>query len=186
VFAIPRLSVGTAIFLSALFIALPLEAQEKKTLPSDCIAKLQNPKFKNIDCTLNFDLDPRTQKSMQANTAGMIRNAACAAKIFVARKMIFTALRDEKAMRVPQQPVHCNIDAFGKPVLAKFHMAPTIHFSKGKAIQAKPGMSDVIGMPEILAKLLTDWVNSSKMIEAAMLDEVNKSLEHIRPLPLEK
>jgi hypothetical protein len=181
-----RLSVGMAIFFSALFITLPLGAQENNPLPSACIAKLQNPKLKNIDCILKFDLDKRTQKSMQANTAGLIRNAACAAKISVARKMIFAALRDDKTMQVPRQPVQCNIFAFGKPVLTKFHMAPTIHFLKGKATQAKPGMIDVVGIPEVLAKLLADWVNSSEMIEAAMLEEVNKSLEYIRPLPLKK
>jgi hypothetical protein len=175
-----------AIFFAAFFIALPLGAQENTPLPPACIANLQNPKLKNIDCILKFDLDKRTQKSMQANTAGLIRNAACAAKISVVRKMIFAALRDDKTMHIPRQQVHCNIDAFGKPVLTKFHMSPTIHFSKGKALQVKPGMSDVVGMPEILAKLLTDWVNSSEVIEAAMLDEINKSLEYIRPLPLKK
>ena len=135
---------------------------------------------------LNFNLDKRTQKSMQVSTAGMIRNAACIAKVSVARKEIFTAILNEKVMQVPKQPVHCNIYILGDSVLAKFHMAPRIRFAGGKAVQAKPGMSDVVGMPEILAKLLTDWVNSSEAIESAMLDEVNKSLELIRPRPLEK
>ncbi|VAX31171.1 hypothetical protein MNBD_NITROSPINAE05-625 [hydrothermal vent metagenome] len=175
-----------AIFFSALLITPPLGAQGNTPLPSACIASLQNPKLKNIDCILKFDLDKRTQKSMQANTAGLIRNAACATKISVARKMIVAALRDGKTMQVPRQQVQCNIFAFGKPVLTKFYMAPTIHFSKGKAIQTKPGMSDVVGIPEILAKLLADWVNSSEVIEAAMLNEVNRSLEYIRPLPLKK
>jgi hypothetical protein len=185
-FNIPSLLAGMAVFVAVISYSFSLEAQEKSPVQSTCIAKLQNPKLKNIDCTLNFDLDQRTQKSMQASTAGMIKNAACIAKISVARKMIFAALRDDKTMQVPRQPVQCNIFAFGKPVLTKFHMAPTIHFSKGKAVQAKPGMSDVVGIPEILAKLLTVWVNSSEVIEAAMLDEVNKSLEYIRPLPLKK
>jgi hypothetical protein len=82
--------------------------------------------------------------------------------------------------------VYCNIYAFGEPVKTKFHMAPRVRFSKGKAVQVKPGMSDVVGMPEILAKLLTDWVNSSKAVESAMLDEVNKSLKMIRPPPIRK
>ena len=172
--------------LAAIVVSNPLEAQEKSSEQSTCIAKLQNPKLKNIDCMLNFDLDQRTQKSMQANTAGMIKNAACIAKISVARKMIFAALLDEKVMRVPKQPVYCNILTFGDPVKTKFHMAPKIRFSGGKAVQAKPGMSGVIGMPEVLAKLLTDWVNSSEAIESAMLDEVNNSLKMIRPPPIRK
>lgn len=183
---IAPLLTGLTLVFAAISVSYPLEAQEKNTVQSTCVTKLQNPKLKNIDCTLNFDLDPRIQKSMQANTAGMIKNAACIAKISVTRKMIFTALLDEKVMQVPKQPVYCNILTFGEPVKTKFHMAPKIRFSGGKAVQAKPGMSNVVGMPKILAKLLTDWVNSSKAIESAMLDEVNYTLKMIRPPPIRK
>jgi hypothetical protein len=182
-FKISSLLTGMMLVFAAIAFPLSLQAQEKKALSSTCITKLQNPKLKNIDCKLNFNLDKRTQKSMQVSTAGMIRNAACIAKVSVARKEVFSALHNEKVMHVPKQPVHCNIHVLGDSVLAKFHMAPRIRFTGGKAVQAKPGMSDVIGMPEILATLLTDWVNSSKAIESAMLDEVNKSLELIRPPP---
>lgn len=185
-FKIASLLTGVTLLFAAIAVPLSLEAQEKKKLSTACIAKLQNPKLKNIDCKLNFNLDKRTQKSMRVSTAGMIRNAACVAKISVARKEIFTAILNERVMQVPKQPVHCNIYILGDSVLAKFHMAPSIRFARGKAVQAKPGMSDVVGMPEILAKLLTDWVNSSEAIESAMLDEVNKSLEMIRPPALEK
>ncbi len=177
---------GMTLFIAMVSFPFSLKAQEKKKPSSTCIAMLQNPKVKNIDCNLNFNLDKRTQKSMQVSTAGMIKNAACIAKISVTRKEIFTALRNEKVMQVPRQPVHCNIHVLGDSVLAKFHMAPKIRFKGGKAVQARPGMSDVIGMPEILATLLTDWVNSSEAIESAMLDEVNKSLELIRPPALKK
>jgi len=185
-FKIASLLTGMTLFFAAIAFPLSLEAQEKNNLSPACIATLQNSKLKHIDCKLNFNLDKRTQKSMQVSTAGMIRNAACIAKISVARKEIFTALLNEKVMQVPKQPVHCNIYILGDSVPAKFHMAPRIRFAGGKAVQAKPGMSDVIGMPEILAKLLTDWVNSSEAIESAMLDEVNNSLELIRPPTLEK
>jgi len=184
-FKIALLFTGMTLFLAAIPFPLSLEAEEKSPALSTCLATLQNPKLKNIDCTLNFNLDKRTQKSMQKNTAGLIQNAACMAKISVARKMIFTALQNEKVMQVPRQPVHCNIDTLGDPVRAKFQMAPRIRFAGGKAVEVKPGMSDVIGMPEILATLLTDWVNSSQAIESAMLEEVNKSLQLIH-LPSEK
>lgn len=64
-------------------------------------------------------------------------------------------------------------------MLAKFNIAPKIRFAGVKAVQANPGMSDVLVLPEILAKLLTDWVNSSPVIENAMLHEVNKSFKMI-------
>lgn len=177
---------GMMLFFASISFSFSLEAQEKIPESSTCIAKLQNPKLKNIDCMLNFNLDKNTQKSLQASTAGMIKNAACIAKISVAREIIFAALLNEKTLQVSRQPVKCNIVTFGDPVLTKFQMAPRIRFSGGKAVQVKPGMSDVVGIPEILAKLLTDWVNSSEAIESAMLDEVNKSLKMIRPPPLRK
>lgn len=184
-FKIAPLLTGMALFLAAIPFPLLLEAEEKSPAQSNCIAALKNPKLKNIDCTLNFNLDKRIQKSMRENTAGLIQNAACMAQISVARKMIFTALKNEKVMQVPRQPVHCNIATIGDPVRAKFQMAPRIRFAGGKAVEVKPGMSDVIGVPEILATLLTGWVNSSQAIESAMLEEVNKSLRLIH-LPLEK
>ncbi len=175
------------ILFSVIFsTSLPLSAQGKGPLPSSCLAKLQNPSLKNIDCTLDFYLDKRSQQSMQGSTAGMIQNAACKTKISMAKKTIFTALLNEKVLQVPKQPVHCNISTIGEPVLAKFNMAPEIRFAGGQAVQAKPGMSDVLGLPEILAKLLTDWVNSSQAIESAMLHEVNQSLKMIHLQPMEK
>lgn len=180
-FKIAPLLTGMALFLALLPFPYSVEAGEKTPAQSTCIAKLKNPTLKNIDCTLNFNLDKRTQQSMQENTVGMIKNAACMTKISMAKNKIFDALFNEEILRVPRQPVHCNIYSVGEPVLAKFHLAPRIRFARGKAVQARPGMSDVIGMPEILAKLLTDWVNSSEAIESAMLEEVNKSLKMIRP-----
>lgn len=171
------------IFFSVTFsTSLPLSAQAKGPLPSSCIAKLQNPSMKNIDCTLDIYLDKPTQQSIQGNTAGMIQNAACKTKISMAKKTIIAALINENVLQVPKQPVRCNINVIGDSVLAKFNMAPEIRFAGGKAVQAKPGMSDVLGLPDILAKLLIDWVNSSPVIENAMLDEVNKSLKMIPSL----
>ena len=179
------LVIGMILLSAVMLSSLSLEAQERGTSSSACIAKLQNPSLKNIDCTLNFHLDKRTQKSMQGNTAGMIRNAACKTKISMAKKKIFSALLNEQVLQVPKQPVSCNIYSIGDPVLAKFHLAPKIRFAKGKAVQAKPGMSDVLGLPELLAKLLTDWVNSSEAVESALLHEVNQSLKMIQPPALE-
>lgn len=178
-YRVPPWLTGMMLFCAAISSSLLLEAQENSLAQSACIAKLQNPSLKNIDCTLDFYLDARTQKSMQGNTAGMIQNAACKTKISMAKNLILTALIDEKVLQVPKQPVHCNIHIIGDSVLAKFHMAPKIRFAGGKAVQVNPGMSDVLGMPEILAKLLTDWVNSSPVIENAMLHEVNNSIKMI-------
>jgi len=178
--SVPLLT-GMILLSAVISHSIPLEAQGRGPAPSSCLAKLQNPSLENIDCTLNFFLDKRTQKSIQGNTAGLIQNAACTVKISVAKKMIFTALLNEKVLQVPKQPVSCNIYTIGKPLLAKFNMAPKIQFAGGKAIQAKPGMSDLLGLPEMLTKLLTDWVNSSQAIESAMLHEVNKSLKSLHP-----
>ena len=178
--SVPLLT-GMILLSAVISHSIPLEAQGRGPAPSSCLAKLQNPSLKNIDCTLNFFLDKRTQKSMQGNTAGLIKNAVCTVKISVAKKMIFTALLNEKVLQVSKQPVSCQIYILGDPLLAKFNMAPRIRFAGGMAVQAKPGMSDLLGLPEMLTKLLTDWVNSSQAIESAMLHEVNKSLKSPHP-----
>jgi len=178
-FKINPLLTGMILFSAVIAHSIPLQAQGKSSAKSSCIEKLKNPSLKNIDCTLDFYLDKRTQQSLQGNTVGMIRNAACKTRISIAKKMIFTALLNEKVLQVPKQPVSCNIYSIGDPLPAKFHIAPKIKFAGGKAVQANPGMSDVLGLPEMLAKLLTDWVNSSPAVESAMLHEVNKSIKSL-------
>ncbi len=174
------------VFLSALIsFSLPLNAQENKPAAPPCIENLKNPSLKNVDCTLDFYLDKRTQKSMRGSTAGMIRNAACKTKLSLVKKKIFTALLNEQVLEVSKQPVSCNIHTMGEPLLTRFNLAPKIRFAGGKAVEAKPGMSDVLGLPEILAELLVEWVNTSQVIESAMLDEVNKSLKMMRPPEVE-
>ncbi|MDA0692917.1 MAG: hypothetical protein O3A78_11065 [Nitrospinae bacterium] len=173
--------IGFILLLLACFNTFPLEALDNVSA-QPCIAKLQNPAFKNIDCTLKFDLDKKIQKDLKATTAGVVRNAACQVKVSVAREKIFTALLNEKVLEVPRQPVVCKIITNGDSFPARFTLAPQVWFKEGKAVHAKPGMDDLLGMPPFLAKLLADWVNTSKMIESAMVQEVNKFLKTGLPL----
>jgi hypothetical protein len=176
----PRL-IGFILFLLAISHSLPLEAQGNISA-QPCIAKLQNPKLKNIDCTLRFDLDKKIQKDLKGTTAGVLQNADCQVKVSVAREKIFTALLNEKVLEVPRQPVVCRIITNGDSIPARFTLAPKVWFKEGKAVHAKPGMDGLLGMPPFLAKLLADWVNSSKMIESAMVQEVNQFLKTGLPL----
>jgi|GEM_PF-2293042 len=172
---------GLVLFLWVFLNFLPLEAAGKgSTQP--CVAKLQNPKYKNIDCTLKFDLEKNIQRDLKGTTAGVLRNATCRVKVSVARKKIFTALLNEKVLEVPRQPVNCRIITSGDPLSARFTLAPKVWFKGGKAVRAKPGMRNLLGMPPFLAKLLADWVNSSKRIESAMVQEVNRFLSTGLPL----
>ena len=111
-----------------------------------------------------------------------MRNAVCQVKVSIAREKIFTALLNARVLEVPRQPVNCSIITNGNPLSARFTLAPKVWFEGGKAVRAKPGMGDLLGMPPFLAKLLADWVNSSKMIESAMVQELNKALKTGLPL----
>ncbi len=173
--------IGVILFLLTIFHSLPLEAKGKG-VAQPCLAKLQNPTLKNIDCTLKFDLDAGVQKDLKVNTAGVVRNAACQVQVSIAREKIFTALLNARVLEVPRQPVNCRIITNGDPFSAQFTLAPKVWFEEGKAVRAKPGMAGLLGMPPFLAKLLADWVNSSKMIESAMVQEVNKFLKTGLPL----
>ncbi len=162
------------------FFAVPafsslLMAGELKPV-DPCIAKLQNPSLKSINCILDFNLDAKTRKDLNGTTAGVFKDAACKVKVSLGREELFTALLNEKVLEVPMQPVACQILTNGKPMLTKFTMAPKVWFAKGKAVQLKPGMGKMAGVPEILSILLTNWVNSSKTVESAMLQEVNAIL----------
>lgn len=173
--------VGAMLFIVALFHFLPLEAEGAGSA-QPCVAKLQNPKMKNINCIIKFNLDKKIQKDLKGATAGMVRNAACKVRVSVTREKVFSALMNAKVLEVPRQPVNCRIITSGDPFSARFTLAPKVWFKEGKAVRAKPGMGDLLGMPPFLAKLLTDWVNSSKMIQAAMIHEVNKALKTGLPL----
>lgn len=173
--------VGLILFLLALSHSQSLEAGSNGSA-QPCIDKLQNPKLKNINCTLKFDLDKKIQRDLKGTTAGVVRNAACQIRVSIAREKIFTALLNAKILEVPRQPVNCRIFTNGDSFSTRFTLAPKVWFKGGKAVRAKPGMNDLLGMPPFLAKLLSDWVNSSKMIESAMVQEVNRVLKTGLPL----
>ena len=172
---------GLILFGVIFLHTLPLAAKEKAPA-HPCLAKLQNPSHKNIDCILDFDLGEGARKDLNGVTAGVLRNATCKVKVSVAREKLFTALLNEKILEVPKQPVKCMIITNGEPLPTKFTLAPKVWFKAGKAVHAKPGMGNLLGMPPFLAKLLEDWVNSSKMIESAMVHEVNAFLKSGLPL----
>jgi hypothetical protein len=172
---------GSMLFIVAIFHSFPLEAEGAGNA-QPCVAKLQNPKLKNIDCIIKFNLDKKIQRDLKGATAGMVRNAACKVRVSVTREKVFSALMNAKVLQVPRQPVNCRIITSGDPFSARFTLAPKVWFKEGKAIRAKPGMGNLLGMPPFLGKLLADWVNSSKMIESAMIHEVNKALKTGMPL----
>jgi hypothetical protein len=170
---------GVLLFFAIISHPIPIDAQERGFTPTSCIENLENKALKFLDCTLYFNLDKSTRKSLNGISAGMVKNAKCKTKIFLAKNRITAALRKAQILRVSRQPVRCNIYTAGEPLSARFHMAPKIRFAGGKAVEARPGVSNVQGLPELLAELLTNWVNSSQAIESAVLKEVNKSLKKI-------
>lgn len=174
----PRL-IAFILFVGVVSHSLPLAAQEAQGGDSGqrCLDQLKNASRKNIDCTLKFDLDEKTQKDLKKITAGVIRNAVCKVDVTVTREMIFSSLLNQTVLEIPRQPVQCQIMTKGDPFSAQFTLAPRVWFEGGKAVHAKPGMGDMMGMPPILAILLTNWVNSSKMIESAMIEKVNEFLK---------
>lgn len=175
------LLMGMLLFSAVISHSPPLEAQERKLAPTSCIENLENKALNFLDCTLYFNLDKQTQRSLKGISAGMVQNATCKTNVFLAKKKITTALLNAQVLRISKHPVKCKIRTSGKPLLADFNMAPKIRFAEGKAVEARPGMSEVNGLPELLAVLLTNWVNSSKEIESSILKEVNQSLLKIQP-----
>lgn len=175
--------VGVILFVVVFLHFLPLAAKEKDSA-YPCLAKLQNPSHKIIDCILNFDLDASARKDLNGATGGVFRNAACKVKVSISREQLFTALLNEKVLEAPMQSVECLIVTNGEPLPARFTLTPKVWFKGGKAVHAKPGMENLLGTPPFLAKLLESWVNSSAMIESAMVQEVNAFLKSGAPLGL--
>ena len=163
-------------------LALPLAAAvQADDLGDACLDDLRNSDAATIACELPFSLPVEERRTLRTLTGGLLRDAACRATIDLSREALAGALLREDLLHLPRQPVACEIATDSEPIAARFTLAPKVWFADGRAVRATPGMDDLAGLPSLVSRLLTDWVNGSDTIEDAMVDAVNDYIENGLP-----
>lgn len=110
---------------------------------------------------------------MNRLTAGLMRDTACQVRVSVARETVMQALLAAGTVKLPEQPAACAVATGGRPILTEFTLAPSVTFFAGEAIEASPGIGNLRGLPPSLANNLQVWLNSSTLVEAALLRGIN-------------
>lgn len=171
-----RRSIPTIFIVVAAVAATPSAAQPPSG-EAACIQALNDPEAERVACSVSYILDESARQDFQVLTGGLFLDARCTVEVDLARKEAFDALLAPDVLDVPPQAGDCVLVTEKQPIPVAFTAAPTVWFEQGRAVQAHPGVAHVAGLPPLLAKLLTDWINTSPMIEAAILDNLNNYLE---------
>lgn len=169
-----------------LFACLVLASVSDATAQDDdigdaCLDDLRDEDASTIACDLPFILPDREREAMSQLTAGFLLDAACVVNVDIGRRSLVGALLNEDLLAIPRQPVNCEIATEGEPLMTRFTLSPQVWFEDGRAVRANPGMDDLVGLPNLVGRLIMDWVNKSGTIEDAMVDAVNDYIENGLP-----
>ena len=171
-----RRSIPTIFIVVAAVAATPSVAQSP-TGEAACLGALNDPGAERVACAVSYVMAESARHDLQTITGGLFLDARCTVNVDLARKEAFDALMAPDVLDVPPQAGDCVLVTEKQPIPVAFTAAPTVWFEQGRAVQAHPGVAHVAGLPPLLAKLLTDWINTSPMIEAAILENVNGYLD---------
>ena len=152
-------------------------AAQSPTGEAACIQALNDPESERVACSISYVMAESARHDLQTVTGGLFLDARCTVNVDLARKEAFDALMAPDVLDVPPQAGDCVLVTEKQPIPVAFTAAPTVWFEQGRAVQAHPGVAHVAGLPPLLAKLLTDWINTSPMIETAVLENVNNYLD---------
>jgi hypothetical protein len=158
-------------------VAAPGVAAQTPAGEAACLSALNDPQAERVACSIDYVLKERARQDLRTVTGGLFLDASCTVDVDLARAEAFEALLAPEVLDVPPQAGDCALVTQKQEIAVAFTAAPTIWFEQGRAVRAMPGIAHVAGLPPVLAKLLTDWINTSPLIEAAILDNVNAYLD---------
>ena len=135
-----------------------------------------------VSCRIGYELGPPERAELGRLTGGALVDADCELAVDLARGPLFEALLRPEVLDVPPQDGRCRVATTrGGPLDVAFLVAPRVRFAEGRAVAATPNVHGVRGLPNLLAVMLTEAVNRSPLVEAALVREINAFLDQMAP-----
>lgn len=140
----------------------------------DCFAEIERGRGPVLTCKFPTRLTDDEKRDLRSLTRDVLLDARCVVSISIERDQVTTALTatDLEFAALPQ-PVTCEVVTADKvyPITGTF--APRVVFRDGEAVEATPGLADVVGVPGYLAWPVVQYVNRSGSIRDGMLQAIN-------------
>jgi hypothetical protein len=141
-----------------------------------CGQAFDNPRQEAIDCQTGFRLDPAQRGRLEQASYGLLSDLACQAHITGSRSDILSRARAGGDVRLPPQTVRCRLLAQGQPFTIHFNIAPVVRITKGRAVDAELGVSQVTGIPEPAATMVAGVLNGEPTLRKSLVAAANDIL----------
>ena len=140
-----------------------------------CAAQIADD-VERVSCRVGYELGPPERAELARLTGGALVDADCELALDLARGPLFEALLRPDVLAIPPQDGRCLVATTGGSFDVAFLVAPHVRFAEGRAVAATPNVQGVRGLPNLLAVVLSEAVNRSPLVEAALVREINALL----------
>ena len=188
-----NIMVGTALVTAQEPAEKLTDKERLEQCDRDLCAMVNAPSADGPDLACDLDQTWYKEEITEAVKKGRISwifgDARCSMTLSVSRALLTPALtKDSYELKVPPQPVSCEIDTKDGRHEVKANMAPEIEFEHGKATEVSLGIQDITGTAVVRNVVWAAWKfeNTFGFFQDDFIRGVNKYIGEYCPAPTPK
>ncbi len=148
---------------------------------ADCFEQLENGTSPEISCAVPLQLSDTERAELEAGSRGYVKNVACTLTVRIARSEVEAALAAaEIVFQSPEQPVVCRIETHKSAFDVTATFAPRFVVRGDVAVEATPGLGNVMGVSRVISWPVVQFVNRWPSIREGLVTIVNAYRTHAR------
>jgi hypothetical protein len=155
----------------------PAAAAGRKSLAAsqpDCFSALARAGGPRLVCLHEAWMTDEERADVQKMTRGYLIDARCTVSVDIDRRSVDEALAaSDRVFQAPPQPVTCQLQTSGGPMIVAGTFAPRVVFKDGFAVEATPGLANITGINSYLAWPVVAYVNRAPGITREMAAMIN-------------
>jgi hypothetical protein len=144
--SIIRWGLAHALIICTISLLTPVEAQSQTNLlmpqkEKDCLWQILHSDQDPIECAFPLRPSGPDLEQMREISRNILKDAFCNVEVKLVRRFFDDAVKlKDHSIKVPPQPVHCQVETDKETYPISFHFAPEVQFKDGVAVTATPGM----------------------------------------------
>ncbi len=151
--------------------------------PADCYAEFETGRGAEIACRVPLTLSEEERAELEAGSRGYVTDLTCTLTIRIDRALVEEAIMAaDMAFESPEQPVACTIATPKRTWDITGTFAPKILIKNDEAVEATPGLGNVLGVTRVLSWPVVQFVNRWPSVRSGMLQVVNAYRAHRRKM----
>ena len=130
-------------------------SQSRPEPMNNCFWELARGTGSDLICEYPVWLADKERAEMRRLTREMLQDAHCTVSIRIARSLLTHALTEANyTFEAPAQSVECDLTTRDNTIAISATFAPRIVIKDAVAVDATPGMADVVGVNSYLARIM--------------------------------